>query len=98
MHRNEKENQAPINIIKYIMPIFLLAHTGNLFAQKKPTYSKEILRRIDSVENNLISWVKFNHNTNILQRMKDMNVNGVVVAVINNYNIEWVKAYGYADT
>lgn len=33
----------------------------------------------------------------IQERMKALNVNGVSVAVIRNYEIEWAKGYGYAD-
>ena len=33
----------------------------------------------------------------IAERMKALNVNGVSIAVINNYAIEWAKGYGYVD-
>jgi CubicO group peptidase (beta-lactamase class C family) len=33
----------------------------------------------------------------IEERMKALNVNGVSVAVIRNYEIEWAKGYGFAD-
>lgn len=33
----------------------------------------------------------------IEERMKDLKVNGVSVAVIQNYAIEWSKGYGFAD-
>ena len=69
-------------------------------AQSTSGYSPEVTRRIKAVENNLVSWVKLDSakNFNIYQRMQDMNINGVVLAVISDYKIEWVKAYGWADT
>jgi CubicO group peptidase (beta-lactamase class C family) len=33
----------------------------------------------------------------IAVRMKALNVNGVSITVVNNYEIEWAKGYGYAD-
>src|SRR5690348_1234611 len=72
----------------------------NLLAQKTSKYSKEVLDKIKRVENNLISWVKLDNsqNWNIYERMKEAHVNGVSIAVINNFKIEWVKSYGWADT
>jgi CubicO group peptidase (beta-lactamase class C family) len=69
-------------------------------AQTEIHYPKEIENKIHLVENNLISWVKFDslQNWNIYDRMKDLNVNGVSIAVINDYKIEWAKSYGFADT
>src|SRR6476660_3192524 len=87
-----------MNIFKFLTLILLFVYGGQLFAQSHSTYSPAILNRIDSVENNLISWVKLDQNMNIYQRMKELNINGAVVAVIQNYKIEWVKAYGWADT
>jgi len=29
--------------------------------------------------------------------MKKYNINGVSIAVIHNYKIEWARGYGYAD-
>lgn len=68
--------------------------------QAQIKYSKEVLSKIEQVENNLISWVKLDssRNWNIYDRMKQSHVNGVSIAVINNYKIEWVKSYGWADT
>jgi CubicO group peptidase (beta-lactamase class C family) len=70
------------------------------FSQQGATYSTEIEQKIKKVEGNLISWVKLDSsaNWNIYDRMKDYHINGVSIAVINNYKIEWVRAYGMADT
>lgn len=69
-------------------------------AQTNTKYSKEVEDKIKLVENNLISWVKLDStiNWNIYDRMKELHINGVSIAVINDYKIEWVKSYGWADT
>jgi CubicO group peptidase (beta-lactamase class C family) len=88
------------NLLKpVIIFIILLSVVVNLQAQKSK-YSKEILEKIKQFENNLISWVKLDNtnNWNIYDRMRESHVNGVSIAVINNYQIEWVKSYGWADT
>ena len=33
----------------------------------------------------------------LTERMKKYNINGVSIAVIHNYQIEWAKGYGFAD-
>jgi CubicO group peptidase (beta-lactamase class C family) len=63
-------------------------------------YNSAVQRRIEDVENNLISWVKLDStkNFNIHERMKELNINGAVVAVIKDFKVDWIKAYGWADT
>src|SRR4051794_6025013 len=56
---------------------------------------------IEAVENGVLPAVVIKgrpvpHNT-ITERMKVLNVRGVSIAVINNYEIEWAKGYGFAD-
>ncbi len=83
-----------------IMPLILSLLTSVALSQPVKTYSKETEEKIRSVENNLISWVKLDSsaNWNIYERMKALHVNGVSIAVIKNYKIDWVKSYGLADT
>src|SRR5581483_845878 len=56
---------------------------------------------IQAVENGLLPPVVIKGRpvelTNIAERMKALNVRGVSIAVINNYEIEWAKGYGFAD-
>jgi len=69
-------------------------------SQIRETYSDEVEEKIRQVENNLISWVKLDSscNWNIYDRMKELHINGVSIAVINNYKIEWARSYGWADS
>lgn len=56
--------------------------------------------RIHQVENNLISWVKLDgdSNWNITDRMRANNVLGLSICVIHDYKIDWCKGYGITDT
>jgi len=82
--------------------IFLLIAVMSVtaIAQKTGHYPHAVETRIKKVENNLGGWVKIEDSTgwNILDRMAYYRINGLSVAVINNYKIEWVKSYGWADT
>ncbi len=84
---------------RYYVFVLLLVATG-LKAQKTKPYSPEVEARIKKVENNLGGWVKIQDSTgwNIVNRMAYYHINGVSIAIINNYKIEWVKGYGWADT
>lgn len=56
--------------------------------------------RLQQVENSLMPYgpVKGFGGWNIYERMKYYKVPGVSIAVINNYQVEWAKGYGLADT
>jgi CubicO group peptidase (beta-lactamase class C family) len=59
----------------------------------------EIQSRILKVENNLMGWVQTRDTLkwSLESRMKQYGIPGLSMAVINNYQIEWAKAYGMAD-
>lgn len=80
-------------IIIYICVISL-----SLNAQTKK-YPADVEEKIRLVENNLAGWVQTGNNDRwtLAERMKKYNINGVSIAVIHNYKIEWTRGYGYAD-
>ncbi|CCH01998.1 D-alanyl-D-alanine carboxypeptidase DD-carboxypeptidase [Fibrella aestuarina BUZ 2] len=61
---------------------------------------KRLADRIAAVERSLIPYVPVAglKGWTIEERMKLYKVPGVSVAVIHNYKLDWVKAYGLADT
>lgn len=77
--------------MKKLNLIILLFLTFNCFSQ-------DVNDKIKLFENNLNHWDKSKSKKWILkERMAFYEVNAVSIAVIKDYKIEWVKAYGYAD-
>ncbi|MBO0935162.1 serine hydrolase [Fibrella sp. HMF5335] len=56
--------------------------------------------RITAVENSLLPYVPVAGlpGWNLLDRMRHYKVPGLSIAVIHNYQVDWVKGYGLADT
>ena len=72
-----------------------------LYGQSSKKYSKEIQSKIKQVENNLSAWAQIENKPQkwtLKERMKFYHANGVSIAVIKNYKIEWAKGYGWADS
>ena len=84
-----------------IIFLFFCAQVCSVYGQTSKKYSKEIQSKIKEVENHLSSWVQLENNPQnwtLEQRMKFYHANGVSIAVIKNYKIEWAKGYGWADS
>jgi CubicO group peptidase (beta-lactamase class C family) len=62
-------------------------------------YSASVVQKIKKVESSLASWYRTQENEswNIADRMKFFNVNGLCIAVVHDYKMEWVRGYGWAD-
>src|SRR5664279_2413752 len=62
-------------------------------------YAADVEESIRQVESNLSGWVKTGENDSwsLAERMIKYHVNGVSIAVIHNYQIEWARGYGFAD-
>ncbi len=70
-----------------------------LFGQNKTAYSKEVQAKINQFENNLGLWAQIEgQQFTLAQRMKSNHINGVSIALIKDYKIEWAKGYGWADS
>lgn len=83
----------------FFLALFFCMQTNILFAQNNTGYSKEVQAKIKQFENNLGLWVQTgNKQFTLAERMKTNHVNGVSIALIKDYKIEWVKAYGWADS
>ena len=83
-------------LIQLIIVFALLIVDINLSAQE---YSAETRKRIQDVENKLISRQATSDTTrwSLSERMDHYKVPAVSIAVIENYKIDWVKSYGWAD-
>jgi CubicO group peptidase (beta-lactamase class C family) len=71
------------------------------YAQTIEHYSKDVEARITQVENSLAGRVMIKGKPakwSLADRMKFYHANGVSIAVIKDYKIEWAKGYGWADS
>ncbi|MEO8853623.1 MAG: serine hydrolase domain-containing protein [Ginsengibacter sp.] len=71
------------------------------FGQTSQKYSKEVETKITEVVNHLRGWVQIENEPlkwTLADRMKFYHVNGVSIAVIKNYKIEWARGFGWADS
>lgn len=83
-----------MKIFLSILGVFVIA---NIAAQKT---TPAINDRIKQVENNLRPDIVYGDTIpklNLLQQMTAYKVNGLTIAVIKDYKIEWAKGYGWAD-
>ncbi len=70
------------------------------FAGKAQNYSKEVLQLIKRVENNLSPDIIYGDtipSLNVEARMKATGIQGLSIAVIKDYKIQWARGYGMAD-
>jgi len=66
--------------------------------KQSENYPQEVLERIHKVENSLvIRGQEDSLPSNLEERMAFHKTQGLSIAVINNYEVEWSKAYGWAD-
>jgi CubicO group peptidase (beta-lactamase class C family) len=81
-----------------IMLFLIFLNACSLNSQTKK-YPADVEEKISQVENNLAGWVQTGTDDtwNLAERMKKYNINGVSIAVIHNYQIEWARGYGFAD-
>jgi CubicO group peptidase (beta-lactamase class C family) len=85
---------------RFICFIVLTVVFNSSLAQQNHAYNQATEDTIKMVENNLSGPVQIKDSVdtwNIEQRMKEKGINGVSVAVIRNYKIDWAKGYGLAD-
>jgi CubicO group peptidase (beta-lactamase class C family) len=89
-----KHNLYPVKILM----LLIILSTVSISCQKKK-YPADIEEKIKLVESSLAGWVQTGNNDiwSLAERMKKYNINGVSIAVIHNYRIEWARGYGFAD-
>lgn len=84
-----------------VLLLLICIQCGSLYAQPRQPYSKEAEAKISEVEHSLTGWVQLGNTPtkwSLADRMKFYHANGVSIAVIKDYKIEWAKGYGWADS
>ena len=64
-------------------------------------FAPDVEKKIKEVENNLGLWVNLEGAKNkyiLRERMAFYHVNGVSIAVIKNFKLEWARGFGRADS
>lgn len=75
------------------------AYSG--YTQSETKYPDSVEEKIKQVENNISGWVQIEGVKSVWtlsERMQYYHVNGLSIAVIHNYKLEWAKGYGWADS
>jgi len=87
------------NLLFLFSAISLVLLITGCQSPKQTKYSPETEARIRQVENNLADWVRTQNDTiwNLEERMKLHKVTGVSIAVVHDFQLDWVKSYGWAD-
>lgn len=70
-------------------------------AAQQAKYAPDIEQKIKEVESSLGLWVNIEgakNNYTLQERMAFYHVNGVSIAVIKDYKVEWARGYGWADS
>jgi CubicO group peptidase (beta-lactamase class C family) len=79
--------------------LFLIVFSTSVMSAQTKKYPADIEEKIKLVENSLAGWVQTGSNDtwNLEERMKIFNINGLSIAVVHNYKVEWARGYGLAD-
>jgi CubicO group peptidase (beta-lactamase class C family) len=85
------------SIIKILLALIIVSCSG-----KQEENNIELKERIARIENGLRPNLQIQGesipNYNIEERLKDLGIPGVSIAVISNGEIDWAKGYGIADS
>lgn len=84
----------------FFLAFLFLCIAQDIQSQSNPVYSKETEEKIRAVEQNLGGWVQIEGQPRwtLTERMKHYHVNGISIAVINDFKIDWARGYGWADS
>jgi len=86
---------------KFVLLLFVTVPACTAYGQTNPQYPEEKEAVIKEVEENLFSGIPAEKNPvkwTLRERMKHYHVNGVSIAVIKDFKIDWVRGYGWADS
>lgn len=91
------------NILKnstWVFILFLQVLQLTVSAQETK-YSPAVEKKIEEFENNLGLWVNIEGVKNkysLQERMAFYHVNGVSIALIKDYKVQWARGFGWADS
>ncbi len=88
-----------INIHHFLSLFLFFQLIQSCAAVQDKKYPPEIEKKVKEVENNLGLWAKIEGapNKTLKERMAFYRANGLSIAVIKDYKIEWARGNGWAD-
>lgn len=87
--------------IKNLCFLLLIGYTFSAYSQSETKLSSSVEEKIKQVENNISGWVQIEGVKSVWtlpERVQFYHVNGLSIAVIHNYKLDWAKGYGWADS
>src|SRR5580704_759691 len=86
------------NSMIWLFAVLLVANAACTQAQDR--LPADVESRIKKVEQNLADqyMMKGQAGYTLKERMAHFHINGLSIAVIHNYRIDWAKGYGWADS
>jgi CubicO group peptidase (beta-lactamase class C family) len=86
------------NSLLFLFALLLIANAA--WAQATNGYTGDVAKHIEQVEQNLGAhyMLKGQAPFTLKERMAHYHINGLTIAVIRNYHIEWARGYGWADS
>lgn len=83
----------------YLITWLILLSLDSIAQQINPHYPQVTEQRIAQVEKHLNGWVKESGRPDftLAERLAYYHVNGVSIAVIRNFKLDWARGYGWAD-
>jgi CubicO group peptidase (beta-lactamase class C family) len=80
----------------FILLILVLVHS-NLRSQDKLNRVESLVKQVENSLSPTIIYGDTIPKNNLETRMKELGIKGLSIAVIQDYKIQWAKAYGWAD-
>ena len=87
--------------VKSLCFLLFVTYACSACSQSQTKHSDNVEEKIKQVENNISGWVQIEGIKSVWtlpERMQYYHVNGLSIAVIHNYKLEWAKGYGWADS
>ena len=87
--------------IKDLWFLLFVSFASSACAQTRTKYADSVEQKIKQVKKNISGWVQIEGVKSVWtlrERMQFYHVNGLSIAVIHNYKLEWAKGYGWADS
>ena len=81
----------------FFLLLLIISGSLNLQAQNKDSKVESLIKQVENSLSPTIIYGDTIPKNNLEARMKELGIKGLSIAVIQDYKIQWAKAYGWAD-